>query len=108
MRKFDSEEQKRTHVIKLNLCRRQMTDHYWGKMFKQLCLAKGVRLGQGKRNDKKTSVTMTEVASELGVSESTARRRVRASDDLEIYGDAIRDAGKRPVSVKTAHWHGKM
>ena len=85
-----------------------MADHYWGKMFKQLCKARGVKLGRGQRNDRNTSATIAEVAKELGVSERTARNRVKASDDLEIYGDAIRDAGKRPVNVKTNKWHGKM
>ena len=78
-----------------------MAYHYWGKMFKQLCLAKGIKLGRGQRNDRNTSVTVAEVAQELGVSERMARNRVKASDELEIYGDAIRDAGKPPVNVKT-------
>jgi len=106
---FETEEQKRTHVIKLNLCRRQMTDDYWGKMFRQLCKAKGVAVGGkgGRPKKNENPATVAGLAEEQGVSESTARRRMKAARELEIYGDAIRDAGKRPVKVKTNNWHGK-
>ena len=52
-----------------------MPDHYWGKAFKDLCKAKGVKLGRGKGNPrakKSKTATVAVLAKELGVSERTA------------------------------------
>ena len=46
-------------------------------------------------------MTVDSLAKDLGVDERTVRRRMAAAREAEIYGDAIRDAGKRPVNVKT-------
>lgn len=94
-----------TNIIKLNLCRRQMPDVLWGRMFQQLCKAKGVKLGSGKGNlqaGKSKGDTMSSLASELGVDKRTAQRRMKAARELETCGDVMRDAGKRPADVQTA------
>ena len=70
-----------------------MPDHYWGKAFADLCKAKGVKTKQGARNDKSTSATVAEVAKELGVSERTARRRMKDARDYETLNDVKRSAG---------------
>lgn len=70
--RFKTEGEKREHVIKMNLLRRQLTPHAWGKMFERLCKVRGARMGQGSRNDR-TSAPVAEVARELGVPLRTAR-----------------------------------
>ena len=54
--------------------------------FEKLCEVRGVKLQQGSRNDR-TSVTVSEVAAELGVDTRTARRRLRLAKDLNGYDD---------------------
>lgn len=56
----------------------------WGKAFKAYTRLIGVEEGSGARNDR-TSTTLGEVASEAGVSENTARRRMSLASDLEAY-----------------------
>jgi N6-adenosine-specific RNA methylase IME4/ParB-like chromosome segregation protein Spo0J len=92
VRKFATEEEKREHVIKLNLARRHLEPWQWGLGFKMLLETKGVERGQGKRNDKKTSETVSEVAGDLGVEERTARNRLRQADAFEALPTKQRKA----------------
>lgn len=78
-RRFKTEEEKREHVIKLNLARRHLEPWQWGQAFAMLLEAKGVERKQGARNDL-TSSTLDEVAKEVGVPPETARKRLRAAD----------------------------
>ena len=55
----------------------------WGQAFAKLLDIRGVRRGQGVRNDESTSATVAEVASQVGVSERTARHRLKLLDSLE-------------------------
>lgn len=102
-----SEAQKREHVLKLNLLRRQLGPIAWADAFRTLAEARGIRLGQGQRNGR-TSDTMSEVAAELGVTERTARRRLNlaaalaadpelagAVDRGELTPAAARDRARR-------------
>lgn len=102
--RFETDEQKREHVIKLNLCRRQMTDEAWGRAFADLCEQRGVRLGKrGPKGQRAgtNSVTLTELASECGTSESTARRRVAAYRKCETRADRVTRATS-PIKKTTS------
>ena len=85
-RRFESEQEKIEHVLKMNLLRRHLGPIAWAAAFRQLCKARGVRLGQGKRNDL-TSASAAEVAKELGVNARTARSRLRLARDLRGHRD---------------------
>lgn len=52
-----------------------MKPHEWGAAFKKLLEERGVKTGQGARNDR-TSAKVAEVAKEVGVPERTAQRRL--------------------------------
>lgn len=90
-----SESAKREHVLKLNLLRRQLGPIAWAEAFRKLATERGVRLGQGERNDR-TSATVAEVAAELGVAARTARHRLRMASALAAEPDlaARVDAGE--------------
>jgi hypothetical protein len=90
-----TEEQKRDHVLKLNLLRRQLGPIAWAEAFRKFAEGRGVALGQGKRNDR-TSATVAEVAGELGVAGRTARQRLSMANQLAQYAPgytALVDAG---------------
>ncbi len=90
-RKFKTEQEKREHVIKLNIARRHMEPHEWGMAFKMLLEERGVKRGKPgpklpKSTDAETvsaSVNIGDVAAELGVDDRTARNRMKAADDYE-------------------------
>ncbi len=107
VRHFQSDEEKKEHAVKLNLCRRQMSDVTWAGAFVKLCESRGVTPGKrgpkGKRHgDGTNSPTISELAKEVGVSPATARNRMKAARDLETTGDkykhAIRGKGKAKVA----------
>ena len=77
VRHFDTEADKREHVIKLNLARRHLTSLQKGQAFEQLCLLRGVEFGKGKRNDKATSANLAEVAHEVGAPLNTCDKWLR-------------------------------
>ena len=87
-RTFESEDEKKEHVLKLNLARRHMPTHVWGATTKKLLDLRGVQTGQGARNDKATSLSVKEVVeNELGVPYDTARYRGSAFKQiLELRG----------------------
>jgi N6-adenosine-specific RNA methylase IME4 len=89
-RLFASEQEKREHVIKINLARRQLEAIRWGRAFALLLEERGIKNGQGARNDH-TSATVAEVAAEVGVPERTARARVaqaRKYDEVKAAAEA--------------------
>jgi N6-adenosine-specific RNA methylase IME4 len=97
---FATEPEKREHVIKLNLARRHMDAVRWGRAFKRLLEERGVKTGQGSRNDMTTSATVAEVAAELGAPLRTAERRLaqaRKYDALPVEEKAAVDAGEKSV-----------
>ncbi len=104
-REFASEKEKREHVLMLNMGRRQLAGHEWGMAFMALLEVRGVGLGRGKRNDR-TSVTLTEVAKEFGVSEATARRRIREAQAYSRMPSWLQQSvDANQVSIKEAVSH---
>ncbi len=85
VRRFKTEAEKREHVIKVNLARRHMEPHEWGGLFKQLLKERGVKRGQASSEQKKReqSETVSDVSTELGVDDRTARNRMKSHDDYE-------------------------
>lgn len=89
-RRFKTEGEKREHVYKLNLCRRQLDNIRWGLAFERLCEERGLRPGQGAQSKvtNEGSATMAlpsagtptreELAEELGVPCDTMNKRVAA------------------------------
>jgi len=62
------------------------------RMFERLLEAKEVKTGSGARNDRDgTSVTVSQVAEEAGVSPRTASRRIGLARDLEPYPEIAED-----------------
>ena len=74
VRHFDTEADKREHVIKLNLARRHLAPHEWGAAVKTLAKDRGIVIGgKGGRpsrrpNGDENCDTVTQLADELGVS----------------------------------------
>jgi site-specific DNA-methyltransferase (adenine-specific) len=91
VRRFASEEAKREHVAKLNLARRHLDPIRWAEAFEVLLEARGIRRGQGARNDEITSATVAEVADEVGVPDRTARHRLALLDRLEELPADLQD-----------------
>jgi DNA modification methylase len=101
VRHFATEEEKKEHAIKINLARRHLDPLRWGQLFKRLLEVRGVRTGQGVRNDRsRTSATVAEVAREIGVPPDTAEKRLRQARHYEALPaprKADVDAGKLTV-----------
>jgi N6-adenosine-specific RNA methylase IME4 len=91
-RTFATEQEKREHIIKINLARRHFDAIRWGRAFALLLEERGIKNGQGARNDKNlTSATVAEVAAEVGVPERTARARVaqaRKYDEIKSVAES--------------------
>lgn len=94
-----NDAERREHALKLNLLRRQLNPVAWAQLFRDFAAERGVRLGQGKRNDR-TSATLAEVAAEVGLSERTARRRLALAVKVADHPDLaarVETAGTRGV-----------
>lgn len=106
VRRFNSEDEKREHVIKMNILRRQLTPHAWGKMFKALCAIRGVRQGSSYPKGHKisaTTATMASVAADLGIPSRTARRHVAASNVYEqLPMEAKKQVDRKAVTLEAA------
>ncbi len=85
VRRFANEEQKREHIIKLNLCRRHLDPWQWGQAFKKLLEVRGVKLGRG-ANQGNFRQELPKVCEEVGVPERTARHRMRQAEQYEQLG----------------------
>lgn len=87
-REFADEAEREIVAIETNLARRQMGPVTWGEWFNKLLERKGIRRGQGSRNDM-TSENASEVAqqaaSQQGVTERTARNRMALADTLQDF-----------------------
>lgn len=93
VRRFATEEEKREHVIKLNLARRHMDAVRWGKAFAMLLKVRGVRTSRGpKPADASNSATVAELATEVGVPERTARHRLAAARACDELPKPLREA----------------
>lgn len=83
---FKTEAEKRAYVLMVNLCRRHLNAMQWGRAFSKYLTARGVKQGRGKGNphakESKTA-TVAVLASELGVSERTARDRMARADEAD-------------------------
>lgn len=111
-RHFKTDEERVEHALTLNMLRRQMDDLTWSEAFERLCEVRGVRVGQGRRNDRTSGEspevdTVEDVAVSLGVDASTARRRRRRAKAIVAHvdiADAVRagelDSAKAVKEVK--------
>ncbi len=93
MRTFDTESDKREHVLKMNLLRRHLDALSWAEAFTRLLEVRGVGRGHG-ANQGKHSATVAECAEELGVPERTARHRLSLLDLPEDEKSKVREGDK--------------
>lgn len=86
-RTFTNDAERTAHILVLNLLRRNLDPVTWGRMFKKLAEARGVRLGRGgdRKSTAKSAVDAKALAKEMGVSPRTARERVQAADIVEEF-----------------------
>ena len=84
-----SETEKREHVLRLNLLRRQLGPVGWAGAFRQFAEVRGIgdRLGGGGGKPAGNADSLTALATELGVSSRTARRRLRLAETLAAHPD---------------------
>ena len=101
-RSIATEAGKIDHVLKINLLRRHMDEVSWGEAFARLLEARGVKRGQGARNDR-TSDTVSEVAAEVGVNLRTAERRLEAAALPEPLKKAVKSGEKSVKQAKAEH-----
>ena len=97
-------------AIKANLLRRHLGPVAWAEAFRQLAEVRGVKLGQGARNDR-TSDSVSEVgrpadlsalATELGVNPRTARRRLRLAEKLAEHPDLAARVDRGELDARRA------
>ena len=97
-------------AIKANLLRRHLGPVAWADAFRRLAEVRGVKLGQGARNDR-TSDTLSEVArpadlsalaTELGVNPRTARRRLRLAEKLAEHPDLAAKVDRGEIDGRRA------
>ena len=101
VRKFKTEGEKREHVIKLNLCRRHLSDWQWGEAFERLLEEKGAKLGRGQNQG--LSANVAESCEELGVARRTAERRLAAARKKRSLPKAVqRKVESGEVELKDA------
>jgi len=100
-RHFANDQERQEEALKLNILRRHLGPVSWANAFRQLCEVRGIRLGQGARNDT-TSDTVSEVAQELGVSDRTAERRLALADTLATYPDLAAKVDSGEMAAKRA------
>jgi N6-adenosine-specific RNA methylase IME4 len=97
-RMFATEQEKREHVIKINLARRHVDAIRWGRTFALLLEERGIPIGKGKVNQHtRASATVAEAAAEVGVAERTARARVAQA---RKYDEIAKAAPGNPVVQK--------
>jgi site-specific DNA-methyltransferase (adenine-specific) len=84
-----SEAEKREHVLRLNLLRRQLGPVAWAEAFRRLAEVRGIadRLGSPGGKPPANTDSLTALAAELGVSSRTARRRLRLAETLQGHPD---------------------
>lgn len=100
-RSYGSELEKVRRARMLNMARRHMAPHDWGLMFKAELESRGVSRKRGPRGTEVNSATVAELSKELGVSDRTARDRVRKADQYEALPEREKkavDNGKKSLS----------
>lgn len=85
-RSFANDQERREHVLKLNLLRRHLGVVGWAQAFEQLLRVRGVEVRPGPKTDP-NSATVAEIARELGVPDRTADWRRQLARELEPHPD---------------------
>lgn len=104
VREFLTEEEKKVHVLMLNMARRHLKSHQWGLAFKRLLDLRGVKTSRGPKGRNDNSATVAEIAGGLGVPTRTAERRLEQADVYESLPpeeQSAVDAGEKSISSAT-------
>ena len=83
IRHFADKKERVEHIIKLNLCRRQLDPMRWGQLFRKLLKVRGVERKPGPKD----ADTVSAIAKQVGVDPRTARRRVASADKYDKLPD---------------------
>ncbi|HEY7309552.1 MAG TPA: MT-A70 family methyltransferase [Gemmataceae bacterium] len=112
VRSFATQQEKREHVIKINLARRHFDAIRWGRAFALLLEERGIPIGKGKVNQHtRASATVAEAAAEVGVPERTARARVaqaRKYDEIKSVAESAPDNEDLQKLVEQMDLTGKV
>lgn len=118
VRTFKTEEEKREHVLKLNLARRHLADHQWGAAFARLLELRNVKRKPGRpREEDDNCATIAQLSGAAGISRRTVHYRLAAAKQFEALpadlkakvesGDLTLPAAVRlaetPTETPTAH-----
>lgn len=101
VRTFDSEQDKREWVLKVNLLRRHLGPVSWAESFQQLAAERGVELGRRGKQKAKTA-TVAVLAAELGVPERTVRHRLKVAEQLAPHPELAAKVDAGEMEVKRA------
>lgn len=97
-----SDQDKRDHVRKINLLRRQLGPVEWAQQFRAMAEERGVRLGSGKGDPTGKADTVSALAGEVGVHPRTARRRMQLADELSDHEDLAEKVDREEMTAKRA------
>jgi ParB-like chromosome segregation protein Spo0J len=108
----DLDDQAATEAaLRVNLLRRHLGPVAWAQAFRKLAEVRGLRVGtQGRQGSKTDTVTvfperpadLSSLASELGVSPRTARRRLRLADKLAGHPDLAAQVDRGEIDGRRA------
>jgi site-specific DNA-methyltransferase (adenine-specific) len=98
-RTFASEEDKREHILKINLLRRHLGEIGWAEAFTKLAEVRGVKLGETHNRHTPRAATVAALAAEVGISDRTARYRLDVATKLADDPDLAEkvDSGEMPA-----------
>ena len=96
---------RRAHAITLNLARRQLGLVAWARMFSELLDARGVKTSPGPKGREDNAAPVAEIAAEAGVSERTARNRLKLARDLEPFPETAEKVDRGEESDEGARLH---
>jgi hypothetical protein len=91
VRQFGTEQEKREHVIMMNLARRHMDTLRRGQALKMLLEERGIHTARGPKPDGANSDTMSEIAQQVGMSERHARRCLRQAEQYDALPEPLKE-----------------
>ncbi len=97
-RHFKDDAERKIHALTLNLARRQLGQASWGKAFETLLEVRGVKTTRGPKEREGNSATVAEIAKEAGVSERTARNRMKLARDLEDHPEIAEQVDRGEIT----------
>ena len=101
VRTFESEQDKREWVLKVNLLRRHLGPVSWADSFTRLAAERHVEVGKPGRHNAKGD-TVSSLAEEVGVNLRTVQRRLRVAKELAPHPELAAKVDAGEMEVKRA------